>query len=91
MSDNAGVELIGALAGALTTISFVPQVVQVLRTRRVADISLGMYVVFVSGIALWWTYGLLIHSWPILVANSITLLLAGTVLVMKIRIESKQR
>ena len=76
---------IGSIAAALTTLSFVPQVWQVLRTRHTHDISLGMYAIFSCGVAMWLVYGLLISSWPIIIANSITLLLAGTVLAMKIR------
>lgn len=76
--------LLGALAGTCTTLAFVPQVWRVWKTRSVADISLGMYVVFVSGVGLWLAYGVLIHSWPIVVTNLVTFVLAGLVLVMKI-------
>ena len=76
---------IGSIAAALTTLSFVPQVWQVLRTRHTHDISLGMYAIFSCGVAMWLVYGIQISSLPIIIANSVTLLLAGTVLVMKIR------
>jgi len=76
---------IGFLAAVLTTVSFVPQVLKVWRARSATDISLGMYTLFTLGVALWLVYGVLIHSWPIIIANFITLLLAGAVLVMKVR------
>ncbi|MBI3903415.1 MAG: SemiSWEET transporter [Nitrosomonadales bacterium] len=76
----------GSIAAALTTLAFVPQVWQVLRTRHTHDISLGMYATFTCGVAMWLAYGILLISWPIIIANGITLLLAGTVLVMKIRL-----
>lgn len=76
---------IGSAAASLTTVSFVPQVWQIWRTRHTLDISLGMYATFTCGIALWLVYGLLLGAWPIIIANSITLLLAGTVLAMKLR------
>lgn len=76
---------IGFIAAVLTTFSFVPQVLRVWRTRSTADISLGMYAVYTFGIALWGIYGVLINSWPIMLANSITFLLAGSVLVMKVK------
>jgi len=76
---------IGSVAATLTTTAFIPQVWQVWRTRHTHDISLGMYAIFTSGVAMWMLYGLLLGSWPIIIANSITLLLAGAVLVMKIR------
>lgn len=78
-------ELIGSIAAALTTTAFVPQVWQIWKTRHTKDISLAMYLAFTSGVALWLTYGILIGSWPIIIANSITACLAGAVLAMKIR------
>lgn len=78
-------DTIGSLAATLTTISFVPQVWKVWHTRHTADISLAMYSLFTLGISLWLVYGILLVSWPIIIANSITVLLAGAVLVMKLR------
>lgn len=78
-------DLIGSLAASLTTTAFIPQVWQIWRTRHTKDISLGMYIAFTCGVALWLLYGVLLGSWPIIIANSITVCLAGAVLVMKIR------
>ena len=78
-------ELIGTLAAIATTTSFIPQVWQVWRTKHTKDISLGMYAIFTLGVALWLVYGLLLGAWPIIIANSITVLLAGAVLLMKLR------
>lgn len=78
-------DVVGTLAATLTTISFVPQVWQVWRTRNTGDISLAMYGLFTTGVALWLLYGILLGAWPIIIANGITLLLAGAVLVMKLR------
>lgn len=75
---------IGTAAATLTTTAFIPQALQVLRTRHTKDISLGMYVIFTSGVALWAIYGWMIGSWPVIAANVLTLLLAGSVLVMKL-------
>ncbi len=77
--------LIGGIAATLTTLAFVPQVWQILKTRHTHDISLGMYIAFTSGVALWLIYGILLTSWPIIIANGITVCLAGAVLVMKLR------
>ena len=76
---------IGALASALTTIAFVPQVWRVWKTRSTHDLSLTMYLVFTTGVALWLVYGVMIGSWPIIVGNAITVVLAGTVLAMKLK------
>lgn len=78
-------EVIGSLAATLTTTAFIPQAWQVWRTRHTADISLGMYALFTTGVALWLGYGMLLNAWPIIIANFITLLLAGIVLLMKLK------
>jgi MtN3 and saliva related transmembrane protein len=78
-------QLIGGVAAIFTTCSFIPQVWRVWRTRHTKDISLLMYTFFTAGVALWLAYGVLLGSWPIIIANGITLVLAGTVLVLKIR------
>lgn len=78
-------EWIGYIAAFLTTSSFIPQVWHIWKTRHTQGISLRMYVFFTCGVALWLIYGLLLSAWPIIIANSVTLLLAGTVLVMKVR------
>jgi MtN3 and saliva related transmembrane protein len=78
-------ELFGYLAATLTTVSFIPQVVQVWRSKHTKDISLGMYSIFTLGIVVWLIYGLMLGSAPIIVANCITVVLAGSVLAMKIK------
>ncbi len=78
-------QIIGLLAGALTTISFIPQVLQTLKTRNTKGISLPMYMLFVTGILLWLIYGLLIQEPPVYIANAITFVLALTILMMKIK------
>lgn len=81
----AAQEWIGSIAAILTTCSFVPQVWRVWQTRHTKDISLLMYILFTVGVSLWLTYGILLDSWPIILANAVTLVLAGTVLGMKLR------
>jgi MtN3 and saliva related transmembrane protein len=76
-------DFIGSAAATLTTIAFIPQAWKIWRTQHTADISMGMYVLFTIGVALWLAYGILIESWPIIMANSFTLALAGAVLAMK--------
>ena len=78
-------DLIGAVAAVLTTVAFVPQVWRVWKTRSARDLSLLMYSTFTCGVALWFVYGLLLGAWPIILCNGLTLLLAGTVLAMKLR------
>ena len=78
-------DVIGYSAGVLATAAFVPQVAKTFRDRSTRDISLGMYVLFCAGVGLWLAYGLLIASWPVIVSNLVTLVLAGAVLVLKLR------
>ena len=77
-------EAVGTVAAVLTTISFVPQVWHSFKTRDVSGISLPMYSLFTVGVALWLVYGILLGAWPLIVANGITLCLAGAILQMKL-------
>ncbi len=83
-------DTVGYLAAILTTGSFVPQAWLTLRTRNVSGISLGMYSSFTVGVALWLVYGVALGEWPIVVANAITLVLATTILAVKL-IEDRRR
>ena len=85
------IEAVGFAAAAMTTCSFLPQVFKVWRTRSVGDISLGMYVVLSLGVACWVVYGCLIRSLPVVLANSVTLLLALAVLAAKLRFSPRRR
>ena len=78
------VTAIGMLAAILTTAAFVPQVIKTWRTRSTADISLGMFAILVAGVAAWLIYGLLIGDAPLVLANGVTLMLAGTILFFKL-------
>jgi MtN3 and saliva related transmembrane protein len=84
MSATA-LNVLGFLAGVLTTAAFVPQALKIWRTRSARDVSLGMYAVFTAGVVLWLVYGIALGSVPIIVANVFTLVLALAVLLMKLR------
>lgn len=78
-------EIIGYIAAFLTTTAFIPQAYRSWKTRDLSGISLPMYSLFSAGVASWLIYGVCINSLPIVVANSITLLLAIVVLILKIK------
>lgn len=78
-------ELIGFAAAFCTTAAFIPQVIHSIKTQDLSGISLGMYSIFSFGVACWLVYGLMLLSWPMIIANSITLVLACTLLVLKIK------
>ncbi|MEX2366590.1 MAG: SemiSWEET transporter [Pseudohongiellaceae bacterium] len=77
--------LIGLAAACLTTAAFVPQVIQILKTKNVEGISLGMYAIFTLGVALWLIYATIIGDLPMLLANLVTLVLSGGVLTLTVR------
>ena len=77
-------DLIGYGAAVLTTAAFVPQALKSWSSRDLSGISLSMYSLFTLGVALWLFYGIALQSWPIILANGITLALAGVVLALKI-------
>lgn len=79
------VSAVGLVAGACTTIAFVPQVIHTLKTRDTHAISLGMYVLYVFGIVMWLSYGLLLDDLPLILANVVTLSLSASILVLKLR------
>lgn len=85
------INIIGFIGGGCTTISFIPQVVLVLKTKSTKDISLMMYSIFVFGISLWLLYGILSDALPVVIPNLITFVLAGSILFMKIKNEIIQK
>jgi MtN3 and saliva related transmembrane protein len=78
-------EALGYGAATITTASFVPQAWLIWKTRRAEGLSVGMYSMFVVGVALWLGYGLMLGAWPVIVANAITLVLALFILGVRIR------
>lgn len=77
-------DTVGAIAAFLTTLSFLPQAILVLRTRNTDGLSLMMYAMFTSGIFCWLVYGLMIQSLPVILANLVTVCLAALILTIKI-------
>lgn len=76
---------IGPIAATLTTLSFVPQALQVIKTKVTSGISLVMYSMFVLGVFLWIIHGIRIQDISLIVANGITFILAGIILIFKIK------
>ena len=78
-------DAIGIVAAFLTTLSFVPQAILVIRTRQTQGISLAMYALFTTGVAAWLVYGIVLGALPIILANAVTLVLASFILFIKVR------
>ncbi len=72
------------MAGSLTTVSFLPQVIKTWKSRSAKDLSLVMFSVFCLGTSLWLTYGILIASSPVILANAVTLVLCLILLYFKL-------
>ena len=77
--------LIGLMGGTLTTISFVPQVLRVWKTRSARDLSFTMFLLFAIGVLLWLIYGIILGEWPVILANSVTLVFTIIILIFKIK------
>jgi MtN3 and saliva related transmembrane protein len=79
------IQLLGLLAGSLTTAAFFPQVMKTWKSRSAKDLSLGMFSLFCLGVLLWLVYGIIVRDIPVIAANMLTLMLASTLLVFKLR------
>ena len=84
------ISIVGFGAGTLCTLAYLPQALHSFRTKSVKDISLAMLISLNIGLVLWVAYGVLIHSWPIILPNGITFFLAFPLLVMKLRFREKR-
>ncbi len=78
------IQMLGLSAGALTTLAFLPQVIKTWKSRSAKDLSLGMFLLFCLGVAMWLAYGILVNDIPVIAANLLTLLLASTLLFFKL-------
>ena len=78
------IEIIGFLAAILTTFAYLPQVYKIWRTKNTESVSLTMYLVMFLGVFLWLIYSLFIKSFPLIVANTLTLLIILIILYFKI-------
>jgi MtN3 and saliva related transmembrane protein len=79
------VQVLGLVAGSLTTVAFLPQVIKTWKSGSAKDLSLGMFLFFSLGVLLWLIYGILAKDIPVIAANLATLILASTILYFKLR------
>lgn len=85
MVEGFNPELIGSVAGILTTVAYVPQVIKVWRHKNTTSLSLIMYIMLTTGIGLWTVYGVYIDSPSLIWANGICFIMALYILLMKIK------
>jgi MtN3 and saliva related transmembrane protein len=77
--------IIGTAAGVCGMIGFTPQIAKIVREKDASMVSLKMYAITVAGFALWIAYGFLLKSWPIAISNIVNLILAATILALKLK------
>jgi len=82
---NLNVEIIGVLAALCTTIAYAPQAYKIFKEKSAKEVSLSMYLILLIGLILWLTYGFLIDSFAIKLANTITMVLALSIIYFKLR------
>ena len=88
MSAVLAADVVGTAAGLCSMASFTPQICKIVCERDASAVSLRMYLITVTGFVLWTIYGLLLGSWPVWASNSINLILAGTILMLKWRLDA---
>jgi MtN3 and saliva related transmembrane protein len=77
------ITIIGLIAALFTTVSLLPQLIKVYKTKSSKDISTGMFTLFGAGVLLWFVYGIFVNDLPIIVANSLAFIQAAVILFFK--------
>ena len=85
VENPSAVTILGLVAGTLTTLSFLPQLLKAWKSRSTHDISIGMFSLLAAGITLWIVYGVVTSDLPVIVANVVSLVLVGLILALKLR------
>lgn len=79
------IQIVGLVAGTLTSSSLIPQLIKTIKEKKAQDVSVGMLLVLMLGVATWVAYGLLREDLPIIITNSFSLLLNITMLVLRFK------
>jgi MtN3 and saliva related transmembrane protein len=85
MAESNYITTLGLIAGVLTTIAYLPQLIKTWQTKSAHDLSWSMLIVLCAGIILWLVYGFYIQNLPIIAANIVTFLFTSMILVLKIK------
>jgi MtN3 and saliva related transmembrane protein len=83
--------ILGLIAGALTTLSFLPQVIRTLRTRHAGDLSAAWLLIFGTGVAAWCVYGILRSDVAIILTNATTFTLVMALVIAKYAVRASPR
>jgi len=82
------VKIIGFIAGILTSLGFVPQIVKGVKTKKMDDVALWQYIILIAGMSCWLTYGIILKDPPLIAANSFSLLSSIIILILKVKYSS---
>ena len=85
------IDCLGYMAATITTISFLPQIIKTIQTKSAKDVSMGMFVLFTTGVFLWIVYGILTSTYPVLIANAVIFCLAFTQIILKMKYDKMQK
>ena len=83
------IEYVGYIAASFTAIALIPQAIQIWKSGNFSCISTYVYSLFTASASMWLLYGLLIHKLPLILSNTVSLILAGSILMLKIRSDIK--
>lgn len=79
------INILGYVAGILVVISLLPQTIKSWKTKSTSDISLLRYIIYIIGLILWITYAIIINNGPVAIMNSVGLILAISILILKLK------
>ena len=80
-----GIEILGYTAGAITTLTFLPQVIKTWKNKSAKDVSLNMFIIAVINEIMWVVYGALLDNWVIILTNAIILVMSTTMIFLKLK------
>ena len=83
-------DFLGYIAATITTIAFLPQIIKTAKSKSAKDVSMGMFVLFTTGVFLWIVYGILTSTYPVLIANAVIFCLALTQIILKIKYDREE-
>lgn len=83
-------EILGFVAGSLTTISVVPQVFKTWKKKDASDVSLRMFCILLAGVSLWTLYGFVIKDFPVILTNSVSVVLNSIMIVLKLKYSGRK-
>lgn len=85
------IEILGYISATITTIAFLPQIIKTFKTKSAKDVSMGMFVLFTTGVFLWIIYGILTNTIPVLIANAVIFCLSLTQIILKIKYDKLKK